>query len=245
MPDQILLVDDDSDFRKEFKDYFSEYDIVDASDGDEALAILKHPNEISLVILDVKLPGASGTDLLIRIKEDSPDLRIVILTGFSSKSVAISALKGRADDYIEKPFDIEQMRETIERYIGTDGPAKTLPPAGFTRAKIEHVKKYLERNRGRRVSLDDAAKLVSLCPKYLSRAFKETVGVGFNDYRLTAQIGKAKELLTGGRHGVRQISEMLGYHNPESFIRQFKKMAGCTPTEYRSGKGQARKSGRR
>lgn len=245
MPNRILLVDDDAEFRKEFKDCFAEFDFIEAANGDEALAILKRPNEIGLVILDVKMPGASGTDILVRMKEASPEMRIIILTGFSSKSVAISALKGRADDYIEKPFEIEEMRETLERYIGMGDRERSLSHAGFARDKIEHVREYLERNCCRRVSLNDAARLVSLCPKYLSRAFKETVGVGFNAYRLAIQVRKAKELLKGGRHGVRQIADTLGYQNPESFIRQFKKMTGCTPTEYRSGKRAARKRGRR
>ena len=242
MPNKILLVDDDSDFRKEFKDCFAGYDIIEAANGDEALAILKKPNEISLVILDVKMPGPSGTDILIRIKEVSPELRIIILTGFSSESVAISALKGRADDYVEKPFELEEMKEILERYIQMGGPVRAGPHAGFARDKIEHVKEYLERNCCRRVSLSDAAKLVSLCPKYLSRAFKETVGVGFNDYRLTIQVKKAKELLALGRHGVRQIADTLGYQNPESFIRQFKKRTGYTPMEYRAEEGAAGKS---
>jgi CheY-like chemotaxis protein len=58
MPSKILLVDDDKDFRVELKECLSGYDIVEASSGEEAINILKKPNDIDLVILDVNLPGA-------------------------------------------------------------------------------------------------------------------------------------------------------------------------------------------
>ena len=114
MPNTILLVDDDRDFRDEFKDCFDAYRIVEAGDGDEALRILKKPNDIDLVILDVKMPGIKGTEVLREIREIAPDLGIIILTAHSSEDVAIAALKGHADDYVEKPMNVDKTREIIE-----------------------------------------------------------------------------------------------------------------------------------
>ena len=241
MLSKILLVDDDREFREEFKHCFGDYEIVEASNGDEALAILKKPNEIGLVILDVKMPGPSGTAVLARIKAIAPDLHSVILTGFSSESVAIEALRGRADDYIEKPYNIEAMRETLERYLDAAKGSKRAGPAISAGEKIEHVKEFIARNCFKKICLEDVAKAVSLCPKYLSRIFKETEGEGFSRYRLKVQMGKACELLVGGGYNVSQISDKLGYRNPESFVRQFKRMSGCTPTEYRAKHGAAKK----
>lgn len=62
IPSKILLVDDDRVFRDEFRDTFEEYGIRDASSGEEALEILKRPNEIDLVILDVRMPGINGIE---------------------------------------------------------------------------------------------------------------------------------------------------------------------------------------
>jgi len=73
------------------------------------------------------------------------------------------------------------------------------------------------------LSLEDAAGAVSLSPKYLSRVFKEVTGTGFMDYKLKIKIDKAKELLKGTGSTISEISDKLGFMNPESFTRIFKK----------------------
>jgi len=239
MRNEILLVDDDREFREEFRHCFAEYDMTDVSCGEDALAVLKKPNEIGLVLLDVKMPGRSGTDILVEIKAASPDIAIIIMTGYSSESIAIDALKGHADDYIQKPFEIDELREKIERLLGA-GSRKAVKKIDPVEDRVGRVKGFVERNCYKKVTLTDAARAVSLCPKYLSRLFKEATGAGFSEYRLKVQMGKAKELLAGGKLNVTQVSDKMGYKNPESFVRQFKKIVGSTPTEYRAKRRGAR-----
>jgi two-component system, response regulator YesN len=229
---KILLVDDDNEFRKEFKDSFSTYNVIEAPDGGTALRMLKKPNEIDLVILDVKMPGEKGTEILRKIKAMAPNLGIIILTGFSSKDSAIEAVKGHADDYIEKPFDVEELRDIMERILEGKRRDAGQGPSD-TEDKIERVRVFLERNCFKKVTLSDAAGAVGLSTKYLSRIFKDSTGKGFSEYRLQIQVEKAKELLADTSYNVCEISDRLGYQNPESFIRQFKKLSGCTPTEFR------------
>lgn len=232
VPGKILLVDDDQEFRSEFRDCFEGYDIIEASGGEEALKILHKPNEIDLAILDVKMPGMDGIELLRRIKDTSPEIGIVILTGYSSKDVVVDALKEHADDYIEKPLDIDEAKEVIEKLLAAkaDGPDIAISDA---KKKIEGVKHFVERNWAKKVSLKDAAEAVCMSPKYLSRVFKEYAGTGFNEYKLKIKTEKAKELLSKTGYNVNQVTYKMGYKNCESFIRQFKKETGCTPTEYR------------
>ena len=132
MPNKILLVDDEADFREEFKDYFRSYDIVEAGTGEAAIAILKRPNEIDLVVLDVRMPGIQGTEALVEMKKMTPGLPIIILTGNSSEDVAIEAIKGHADDYLQKPVDLPTIKESIERLL--EAKASTAP--GYSDDKI-------------------------------------------------------------------------------------------------------------
>ena len=113
----ILLVDDDPSFREEFRDAFDDLDITEAGSGAEALAILARPNEIDLVVLDVMMPGLRGTEVLKEMKRIDPGLAIVIMTGYSSTDVAVEALKGHADDYLEKPVDIARARAAIDALL--------------------------------------------------------------------------------------------------------------------------------
>ncbi len=235
---KILLVDDDNIFRSEFKECFSEYNIREASSAEEALNILKKPNEIDLVILDVRMQGMSGLEALSKIKKLAPQTAVIISTAYSSKDIAVDALRGKADDYIEKPLDIEKTKTTIEKLLDERGGQPDIAACDI-RDKMERVKRFIERNCFKKISLSDAANAVYLSPKYLSRAFKEHTGVGFSDFKLTVKIDKSKELLNKTGYKIDQISDKLDYQNTESFIRQFKKFTGLTPTQYRKKKWKA------
>lgn len=226
----ILIVDDDREFREELHDALDEYTVVEAKNGNEALDILKKPNEIDAVILDVMMPGMRGTDVLREMKKIAPEVAIIISTGHSTKDIAIDALKGRADDYIEKPTDIPKLKEMLVRLIRSKEPELS---ALDVKGKVERVKLFAERNFDKKVSLEDAAAQIALSPKYLSRIFKRETGMGFAEYRAEVKIFKAKELLQNTGYNVNQISNKLAYENTESFIRVFKKCLGCTPSEYR------------
>ena len=233
MLEKIMLVDDDYFFRGEFKECFQEYGVVEAKNGEEALQILKKPNEIDLVILDVKMPGMNGIEVLNKIRKLSPNIRIVMLTGYGSKDVAVEALRAQADDYIEKPFDVDATKQIIDKFLGTKRGQPESDSIDI-KEKIERVKSFLRRNSLKKVTLKDAANTVYLSPKYLSRVFNEQAGVGFNEYKLSLKIDEAKNFLTHSGYNISQISDRLGYENPESFIRQFKKIAKLTPSQFRN-----------
>jgi YesN/AraC family two-component response regulator len=232
MPGKILIVDDDPDLRSELRDFLEDYEIVEASDGREALKILDRANEIGLVILDVNMPVLSGTDVLREIKKIDPNLGIVIFTGYGSKDVAIEALRGKADDFIEKPLNIHRIKEAIENVLGKKRGETDIQSCDV-KGKIERVKQFVQRNCFKKLTLNDAAKAVYLSPKYLSRIFKQYEGKGFNEYKLALKLAQAKILLKKTGYNIDQISDRMGYQNAESFIRQFKKITGYTPTEFR------------
>ena len=232
MADNILLVDDDKEFRSEFRDCFGEYDIAEASTAEEALAFLKKPNKIDLVLMDVKMPGMGGLKALRHVRAAAPSAGVIIMTGYSSKDVVIEALRGEASNYIEKPFDVDKARVIIESVLArTRGEEETALTDG--KGKVEKVKNFLRRNCLKKMRLQDAADAVYISPKHLSRIFKTYAGVGFNQYYLRCKTEKAKELLTGTSYSVDHISQQLGYGDTASFIRLFKKMAGATPACFR------------
>jgi len=233
MPYNILLVDDDEDFRYEFRELFEDYKIIEASNGEKALEIIKKPNEIDLVVLDVVMPGIRGTKILPEIKKISPNLGIIILTGHSTKDIAVESLKGHADDYLEKPLNINKAKEIINTLLKTKGIINYEDGTDIN-DKIERVKQFTQKNYHKKVSLNDVADLVYLSPKYFSRVFKEKTGMGFNDYKLNIKISNSKELLLNTNYNIDEISYKMGYENSESFIRIFKKLTKYTPTEYRN-----------
>jgi two-component system, response regulator YesN len=233
MPNSILIVDDDRAFREELKECLFNYDVVEAADGEQAIELINSPNEIDVVILDVMMPKLSGTEALKRIKKAAPEVGIIVLTGYSSKDIAIEALKGKADDYMEKPVAIEKLKGTIEKLLENKNRTGEIG-SETVEGKINRVKNFAARNWHKRICLEEAASKVYLSSKYLSRIFRQTVGMNYSEFCLEVKTEKAKELLDKTGCNIDQISDKLGYKNTESFIRTFKKRTGSTPTQYRS-----------
>ena len=98
---------------------------------------------------------------------------------------------------------------------------------------MRKVIRFIERNFDKPLSLQDAAMVASLSPKYLSRLFKEETHKSFTEFRINLRLEKAKELLEKTRLTVKEISDRTGYDTAEAFEKVFKKFEGLTPTEYR------------
>ena len=101
MPYAVLIVDDDNHFRSEFRCILEEeYEVFEAASGEEAVEIIKKPNIIDLAIIDVKMPGIQGTEVLKQLKQLQPGLIIIIFTGYGSKDVIIESLQQHPDDFM-------------------------------------------------------------------------------------------------------------------------------------------------
>jgi DNA-binding response OmpR family regulator len=87
-----------------------------ALDGEEALVKLGN-KEFGLILLDLRMPGMDGMEVLRRVREIRPDIRIIILTAYGSIGSAVEAMKLGAVDFIEKPFSVEEIRELVSRVI--------------------------------------------------------------------------------------------------------------------------------
>jgi len=237
--EQILVIDDDPRIIKSLKMIFPEYEIIDFSNGHDALSYLKKPNEISLTLLDVMMPGMDGLSVLHEIKKINQDIAVIMMTAFSSQDIAVQALRNRADDFIEKPFNIPDLKDKIESLL----KSKT-EIYGTERGKsiqVERIERFIQRNYNN-VSLRQIADQMCLSPKYVSRLFNKNNGSNFRKYKLQVKMEKAKSLLRDSSYSVDKISFDLGYQNPESFMRIFKHMTSLTPTQYRRSVSQKEKN---
>jgi len=223
----ILLIDDDRDFLAEFGKMLADtYNVVPAGDGPTALSLLKKPNEIDLAIIDQRLGGDKGTDVIKALKRLKPELVVILLTGYGSKEAAIDALHARADEYLEKPAHPARVRQLIAEMLAN----KVRSQDGDI---IARAKAIIEKNFDKKLTLANCASLLCLSPKYLSRIFKQQAGIGFNSYKNKIRLQAAREMLAGQQLTVDQISHALGFQHVESFLRVFRKNLRTTPTSYR------------
>ena len=114
----VLIVDDEKNIRLTLSQALEGMGVETdtAADGEEALAKLKE-KEFGLILLDLKMPGIDGMEVLHRISEIRPDIRIIILTAYGTVELAVEAMKLGAADFIQKPFTPEEIRELVSRVL--------------------------------------------------------------------------------------------------------------------------------
>src|SRR5579871_3462493 len=111
----ILVVDDESGVRMSLEMVFrSLYRVISASSSAEALDLLRKESP-QVAILDIKMVGESGLDLLPALKSHDPQLEVVMLTGYETIDAAKLALRRGACDFLSKPFDLGTLKQAIER----------------------------------------------------------------------------------------------------------------------------------
>lgn len=118
MNQRILIVEDEAPMCDLLMSFFSDkgYKVDTAPNGEEAFTHLDE-QDYALVITDIKLPGMSGLELLARIRLDWPEVAVIIMTAFSSISSAVEAMKLGAEDYIGKPFQLDELAITVEKAL--------------------------------------------------------------------------------------------------------------------------------
>ncbi len=115
---KILVVEDEKSMREVLKILLDgeNYEVMTASDGLEGLSSLDK-DIFDLVITDMKMPKADGFQVLKKVKEISPDTIVIMITAFGTKETAIEAMKLGAYDYINKPFNIDEIRLIVRRSL--------------------------------------------------------------------------------------------------------------------------------
>ena len=160
----VLIVDDEKNIRLTLSQALEalEVETDTATNGEEALAKLKE-KEFGLILLDLKMPGMDGMEVLHRVREIRPDIRIIIITAYGTVESAVEAMKLGAADFIQKPFATEEIRELVSRVIDREKLdekkavdygssielAKRCIGDRHFDAAIEHVRKAISLDPGR------------------------------------------------------------------------------------------------
>jgi len=141
---RILVVDDDEGIRKVITTALNDESYVadTASNGKEAIEKSK-TIAYNLAIVDIRLPDMEGTQLLSELKETTPKMRKIIVTGFPEVQNAIMAVKKGADDYITKPVNIEILLNSIKEQLRKQQEEKT-----YSEEKVaEYIETRLRENQ--------------------------------------------------------------------------------------------------
>ena len=172
LPKTILIVDDDDVMRNRLEKSFTRrgllVTVADCFDVAVQAAELKKPDR---AVLDLKMPGKSGLELLGAIRSVSPNTKCVIWTGYGSINNAVEAVKLGAVGYVTKPADADQVLAAFEDMPRpTPKPDPDFPPPSLAEAQWEHIQRVLADTGG---NISEAARRLDIPRRTLQRKLKK------------------------------------------------------------------------
>ncbi len=127
MIERILIAEDDPDLRDLLQDELEDagYETIVCINGQKALDHIERKNEqIDLLLTDIRMPGLSGNELLALIRESRPEVPVIVITAFGSVEQAVEMVKGGAFQYLTKPFDTEDLLQTVSKALEKSAPQR-------------------------------------------------------------------------------------------------------------------------
>ena len=114
----VLIVDDEKNILLTLSQSLEalQLETATATNGEEALAKLME-KEFGLILLDIRMPGMDGMEVLRQVREIRPDIRVIMITAYGTVGLAVEAMKLGAVDFIQKPFSPEEIRELVSRVL--------------------------------------------------------------------------------------------------------------------------------
>jgi len=185
---RVLLVDDEAGQRDLLKGFLTKrtYEVLAAASGEEAVAQY-HNYFAPVAIVDMKMPGMNGIQLLGRLKDINPFIQVIVLTAFGSVETAVQAMKAGAFDYLTKPVgDLEELLIKLEKAAAQN---QLIVEAEVMREKLNDIFPDTELI-GESKGIKDVRKLIAL------------VGPKDTTVLITGASGTGKELVARGIHAM-------------------------------------------
>lgn len=212
-----------------------------AQTGEQAYALVEKYNP-DLVISDIRMPVMDGIALLKKVHEFYPSTDFVITSGYSDFDYARSAIKYKAAEYLLKPIDPDELHDTLMKLrnkylLAQEGYQEVFnnSTAGDTPQHIaEILRDYLIKNYNGDVNLNMIAYNMNYSSSYLTKIFAAQYDCTPGKYLINLRMQKAQQLLLHNPAlSVKQIGDIVGYHDQAYFSRIFKKYCSVSPAEYR------------
>lgn len=221
------------------KNFFNIDVLEDAKNGTEAVENAKifQPD---IILMDIRMPELTGLEAQERITRILPNIKTIVLTAYGEFDYAQKAIKHGVFDYLLKPVRPDDLKRSIESAIESLGKKTAAQPSPRSNpdttqkdALINKVLTCIEQHYCAELTLNTVAEIVHLNPQYLSRYFKNKMGITFTKYVSKLRIEKAKKLFINTNYPIYRIATELGFSDQAYFNKVFKKYEKQSPQKYR------------
>lgn len=242
----VLIIDDEPGFLESLYIILrNDYNVMTAKDGRTALSIIDSI-PVSLILIDLQMPGMTGIQLLQKIREMDNDTPVLVITGNSSHDYAKQCCNLFIQGYIEKPVDIQALLGKVKRIVGIDEykALRTFWGKEYEERTVSightvrKALRYLHDNSMKDISRERVAENLGLSPDHLGRLFHKECGLHIKEYVGILKMHMAKEYLLNTEESIGNIAGLIGIPDVSYFGKLFKKHTGATPREFRERKGK-------
>lgn len=200
-----------------------------------------HNEHIDLMLLDIEMPKETGLEFLEEIRQERRRITTIILSGHQRFDYAQEAIHYHCFNYLLKPIGkqvlnselsraVEFVRSKISAPVLDENSGTASHDSEFVRSVQYYIRDHLSDPDLNRVSIAEA---IHLTPDYLSFNFHKEFGTTLTNYITSVRMDHAKSLLKKTSLSIAQVAEQVGIPNVSYFYRQFKKVTGQTPQQYR------------
>lgn len=192
--------------------------------------------EILLIAIDHL--DVDGFIVQRKIVQQLPNIKVIILTERDNFQSIHQALRCGVIDYILMPIDLDEVKFAIDRCVKSLNQVSLMDilnkkPSALAKEQINTILDYIHEHYNEEINLTTLAEIMHLNRHYVSRFFKDAVGMNFIDYLTTYRIEKAKQLLMKTEESITEISGTVGYIDSTYFSKLFKKKVGQSPHQFR------------
>lgn len=231
----ILIVDDDPGIRemhaRMLYEWSADYQVITANNGREALEHLQMIRP-DLILLDLMMPEMDGFKLLERLRElqSTRQIPVIVVTAHTLNTEEMARLnQGVAMIMSKGMFTPEETLKQIEQVLARNHKIGT-----ETQRLVRRAMGFIHTHYAESLAREDIARYVSVSEDYLTRCFKQEMGISPIAYLNRYRVNQAKQLLADSNMSMTEIALAVGFTDNMHFSRVFRRESKLTPTEYRA-----------
>jgi two-component system response regulator YesN len=219
----ILVVDDDPAVLEAVEAaLLREYRVSLARDIRTASAILKR-EPVHLVILDVRLGQENGLEFLTYLREKS-DVPVLLISAYGTKDMLQASLRARASDFLDKPFPLPQLLDTVRALLAEPPPRRHI---------ADRIRRLLEQRYMLPWTVRSLAKELRLSARQMRRVFYRRYGQHVMKLLTQIRMERAGDLVATTDLPFHEVSAEVGIADPRYFRELFKRHFGMSPRAFR------------
>ncbi len=242
----LLFVEDNQQLAVFLSHHFEkDYKVFKAGNGKEALEILDRES-VNLIVSDIMMPEVDGLELCDTVKRkiEYSHIPVILLTAKTNDQSRVEGLRYGADAYIDKPFSMPVLEQTIQMLIENrkrlyesfmQRPMAVVTTIVGSDAENEFLsklgKEILEHLDDSEYDVDQLASAMNMSKTTLNRKIKSTINMTPNDYIRRERLRKATELIKTGKYKINEVCYMVGFNTPSYFAKCYQKQYGVLPSE--------------